>query len=130
MERFVIRQNIEHYPELLKITSDPAKRQRIEKLLRDEEAKLKKYDEDHKKNRCEVSKLPRWCQLGDRPKENSPEAPMPRSLRPCFATERGLGTSVKPLAPCFACMRQAPDTLGAYLPPLRQITLYRASVPA
>ena len=50
MERFVIRQNIEHYPELLKITSDPAERQRIEKLLRDEEAKLKKYDEDHKKN--------------------------------------------------------------------------------
>jgi hypothetical protein len=50
MEQFVIRQNIKHYQELMKITSDPAERQRIEKLLRDEEAKLKNYDEDHKTN--------------------------------------------------------------------------------
>jgi len=49
VERFVIRQNIEHYRELLKITRDPAERRQIEKLLLDEEAKLKKYDEDHKK---------------------------------------------------------------------------------
>lgn len=49
MERFVIRQNIEHYRELLKMTTDPAERAAMEKLLREEEAKLKKYDEDHKK---------------------------------------------------------------------------------
>ena len=49
MERFVLRQNIEHYREMLKITLDRTQRQRIEKLLFEEEAKLKKYDEDHKK---------------------------------------------------------------------------------
>jgi hypothetical protein len=49
MERFVIRQNIEHYREMLKITLDRTQRQRIEKLLLEEEAKLKKYDADHKK---------------------------------------------------------------------------------
>ena len=49
MERFVIRQNIEHYRAILKITTDPAERRRIENLLRDEEAKLQKYDEGHKK---------------------------------------------------------------------------------
>jgi len=48
VERFVIRQNIEHYRELLKITRDPTERRRIEKLLLEEEARLKKYDEDHK----------------------------------------------------------------------------------
>ena len=48
MERFVIRQNIEHYREMLKTTTDPARRAAIEKLLREEEPKLKKYDEDHK----------------------------------------------------------------------------------
>jgi hypothetical protein len=30
VERFVIRQNIEHYRELLKITRDPTERRRIE----------------------------------------------------------------------------------------------------
>ena len=49
MERFVIRQNIEHYREMLKMTTDPARLAQIEKLLRDEEIKLKKYEEDHKK---------------------------------------------------------------------------------
>jgi hypothetical protein len=48
MDGFVARQNIEHYRELLKITTDPARRLQIEKLLLNEEAKLKKYDEDHK----------------------------------------------------------------------------------
>ncbi len=48
MERFVLRQNIEHYLARLKITLDPAERERIEKLLFEEEAKLKKYDEEHK----------------------------------------------------------------------------------
>ena len=47
MERFVIRQNIEHYRTTLKITTDPAERRRVENLLREEEAKLKKYDEGH-----------------------------------------------------------------------------------
>ena len=32
------------------LTTDPARRGQIEKLLRDEETKLKKYDEDHKKS--------------------------------------------------------------------------------
>jgi hypothetical protein len=48
VERFVIRQNIEHYRELLEITRDPKERRRIEKLLLEEEARLKKYDDDHK----------------------------------------------------------------------------------
>ncbi len=48
MERFVVRQNSEHYRQLLKITTDPAQRQQIEKLLLEEEAKVKKYEEDHK----------------------------------------------------------------------------------
>jgi hypothetical protein len=49
VERFVFRQNIEHYRAMLKITTDPAERRNIENLLRNEEAKLKKYDKDHKK---------------------------------------------------------------------------------
>ena len=49
MERFVIRQNIEHHRAMLKIATDPAERRRLEKLLLDQEAKLKKYDDDHKK---------------------------------------------------------------------------------
>ena len=49
MERFVLRQNIEHYRAMLKNTTDPKRRQLIEKLLFEEEAKLKKYEEDHKK---------------------------------------------------------------------------------
>ena len=49
MKRFVIRQNIEHFREMLKITTDPAKRCVIEKLLLEEEAKLRKLDEDRKR---------------------------------------------------------------------------------
>ena len=49
MKGFVARQNIEHYRELLKITTDPTGRRTLEKLLADEEAKLKKYDEESKK---------------------------------------------------------------------------------
>jgi len=49
MERFVIWQNIEHYRQMLKVMADPARRAQIEKLLRDEETKLKKCKEDHKK---------------------------------------------------------------------------------
>jgi hypothetical protein len=49
MKRFVIRQNIEHYRALLDVTAAPSERRSIEQLLREEEAKLKKYDEDHKR---------------------------------------------------------------------------------
>jgi hypothetical protein len=50
MEGFVIRQNIEHYRAMLKVTTDLERRGVMEKLLCEEEAKLKKYDEDRKKN--------------------------------------------------------------------------------
>ena len=46
MKSFVIRQNIEHYRAMLIVTTDPA--QRVQ-MLREEEAKLKKYDDDSKK---------------------------------------------------------------------------------
>jgi hypothetical protein len=49
MKRFVIRQNIEHYRALLDVNTDPSQRRSIEQLLHDEEAKLKKYDDDNKK---------------------------------------------------------------------------------
>ncbi len=49
MERFVIRQNIEHYRAMLKIVTDLERRSVIERLVLEEEAKLKKYDEDDKK---------------------------------------------------------------------------------
>ena len=51
MKRFVMRQNIEHYRALLDVTTDPSQRCSIEQLLHDEKAKLKKYDDDNKKNR-------------------------------------------------------------------------------
>ena len=50
MEGYVARQNIDHYRAMLKSTNDPEKRLLIEKLLLEEEAKLKKYNEDHKPN--------------------------------------------------------------------------------
>ena len=50
MERFVIQQNIEHYRAMLKNTTDLERRGVFERLLREEEAKFKKYEEDHKKN--------------------------------------------------------------------------------
>ncbi len=49
MDGFVARQNIEHYREMLKITADPARRRLIEKLLLEQEAKLKKYEQEYKK---------------------------------------------------------------------------------
>ena len=39
MEDFVIRKNIEHYQRLLERTSDDSTRQRIMRLLEEEEAK-------------------------------------------------------------------------------------------
>ena len=50
MKRFVLRQNIEHFRALLNLTTDPEQRETIKKLLLDEEAKLKKYDEDCKRD--------------------------------------------------------------------------------
>ncbi len=50
MERFVGRQNIEHFREMLKITTDPGQRRVLEKLLLEAQANLKKDEEDHKKN--------------------------------------------------------------------------------
>jgi len=47
MESLVIRQNIEHYKAMLKIITEPVQRSLLEGLLRDEKAKLKKYEEDH-----------------------------------------------------------------------------------
>jgi rubrerythrin len=41
MERFVRRQNIEHYRDLLKTATDPAQRDMIEKLIAEEEEKQK-----------------------------------------------------------------------------------------
>jgi hypothetical protein len=50
MERFIKRKNIEHYREMLETTTDPARRRVIEKLLCEEEYKLRKVEEDRKKN--------------------------------------------------------------------------------
>jgi hypothetical protein len=49
MERSAIQKDIEHYREMLKIIPDPAERWQIEKLLLEQEAKLKICDEGHKK---------------------------------------------------------------------------------
>jgi hypothetical protein len=48
MKRFVLRKNIEHYWAMFTVTPDPAQRLQIEKLLHEEEAKLKKCDDDNK----------------------------------------------------------------------------------
>jgi hypothetical protein len=50
MERYVRRQNIEDYEQLLKTVAAPAQRRVIEKLLSEEEAKLKQVEEDQKNN--------------------------------------------------------------------------------
>jgi hypothetical protein len=51
MERFVHRQNIEHYREMLKTITDPAQREKIKKLLAEEDAALRKAEEEYKKQR-------------------------------------------------------------------------------
>jgi hypothetical protein len=51
MERFVHRQNIEHYREMLKTITDPIQRETIKKLLAEEEAALRKAEEEHKKQK-------------------------------------------------------------------------------
>lgn len=47
MDGFVARQNIEHFRELLKTTTDLTKRRQIEELLLAEETKLKNIEDDH-----------------------------------------------------------------------------------
>jgi hypothetical protein len=49
VERFVGRQNIEHFQAMLKNTTDAGQRQVLEKLLLEAEARLKKDEEDCKK---------------------------------------------------------------------------------
>jgi hypothetical protein len=61
VDGFVARQNIEHYREMLKSTTDPAQRRLIEKLLLEQEAKLKEYEENHKQE------LPPTRRQGDGP---------------------------------------------------------------
>ena len=45
MERFVHRQNIEHYREMLKTVTDPAQQEKMKKLPTEEEAALRKAEE-------------------------------------------------------------------------------------
>jgi len=49
MEHFVIQRKVEHYRAMIKNATDLERRGVFKKLLREEEAKLKKYEEDHKK---------------------------------------------------------------------------------
>lgn len=44
MDKFVERQNIAHYVELLKAEADPIKREMLERLLAEEEAKAARHD--------------------------------------------------------------------------------------
>jgi hypothetical protein len=48
VERFVGRQNIDHFRTMLEITTDPGQRHMLEKLLLEAESKLRKDEEDHK----------------------------------------------------------------------------------
>jgi hypothetical protein len=50
VEGYVARQNIDHYRAMLKSITDLEQRRIIENLLREEEAKLEKYNEDPKPN--------------------------------------------------------------------------------
>jgi hypothetical protein len=51
MERFVHRQNIEHYREMLKTVTDPVQRAKIKKLLAEEEVAFCKAKEEYKKKK-------------------------------------------------------------------------------
>ena len=51
MDRSVARLNIEHFRKLLATETDEKKRQLLARLLAEEEAKLKKLDEDAKNRR-------------------------------------------------------------------------------
>jgi len=47
MERFVARRNVEHYRELLKRTSDPAERRRLQAMLAEARAELERQTRLH-----------------------------------------------------------------------------------
>ncbi len=49
MDGFVIRQNVEHYRAMLKLTTDPAQRHKLQDLLREAEGHLREYEEGRKK---------------------------------------------------------------------------------
>ncbi len=49
MERFVIRKTLSIFGKCSNSLQISAKRRQIEKLLLEQEGKLKEYDEDHKK---------------------------------------------------------------------------------
>ena len=51
MERFVHRQNVEHYREMLKTVTDAAQREKLKKLLAEEEAALRKAEEEFKNSK-------------------------------------------------------------------------------
>jgi hypothetical protein len=51
MERFVHRQNVEHYREILKTITDPVQREKIKKLLAEEGVALRKAEEEYKKQK-------------------------------------------------------------------------------
>ena len=51
MKRFVHRQNIEHFREMLKTITDQKQREKIERLLAEEEVALREAEEEYKKQK-------------------------------------------------------------------------------
>jgi len=50
MERFIARQNIEHFRQLLAETHDPEARARLERLLSEARGQLKRAEQAHRQN--------------------------------------------------------------------------------
>jgi len=48
MDRFIARQNIEHYRQLLETITDEHERQKLLQMISEEEAKLKDAEEKHR----------------------------------------------------------------------------------
>jgi hypothetical protein len=51
MDRFVARENIKHFKERLETVTDDAERERLLKLLAEEEAKLKIAEQNHREQK-------------------------------------------------------------------------------
>ncbi len=51
MERFVHRQNVAHYRTMLKTVTEATERERLNKLLAEEEELLKKAEEEYRKKK-------------------------------------------------------------------------------
>ena len=49
MERYIRRQNIEHYKDLLRTTTDPAQRRMLQDLLDEEERKSRNANDPERK---------------------------------------------------------------------------------